>query len=638
MRDADKTKDQLISDLRVLRQRVDEEKKEKVEHKLVEEALRRSEEKFRHVFENAPVGIFHNSVNGKLIDVNPEFARMLGYQSPEQIVSVVNRTSIAEALYADPECRQEIIKRAIQGQGAWGEAESYLRRKDGETIAVRLFYRTIPDKSGAILEGFMEDITERERAEKALRTSEIRHRIVADNTYDWEYWVGPEGRYLYSSPSCERITGYSPSEFEKDPELLCRIVHPDDFAEVGGHLVPDPNPDGPCETEFRIIHRDGETRWIGHICQPIVDAEGRFLGCRGSNRDITRRKRGEEALQKAHDELERRVEERTAELRVAKDGLDQEIIERNRAEVLVRIQHDLALALGSTSSIVEALERLLQATLQVEGIDSGRVYLIDAASGDLRLLSHAGLSSSFIDQVSYYSSDTPQAQFIMKGEPIYWAHPRAVLDIGDLLEQEGVTSLAVIPVKFKEQVVAILSLASHTQSEIPESTRSALETIAARIGGIVSRVRAEEALKMEQEHLSEANAALKALLRQREEDRRELEEALLTNVKNLVMPYVEKLSKSRLNPDQKLFLGIIESHLWEITSPFLRSLSRQFMKLTPTEIRVADLIREGRTTKEIAGILRTSENAVLFHRQNVRRKLELKSKKVNLRSYLSSLP
>ena len=157
-----------------------------------------------------------------------------------------------------------------------------MRRKDGETIAVRLFYRTIPDKSGAILEGFMEDITERERAEKALRTSEIRHRIVADNTYDWEYWVGPEGRYLYSSPSCERITGYSPSEFEKDPELLCRIVHPDDFAEVGGHLVPDPNPDGPCETEFRIIHRDGETRWIGHICQPIVDAEGRFWVAAGA--------------------------------------------------------------------------------------------------------------------------------------------------------------------------------------------------------------------------------------------------------------------------------------------------------------------------------------------------------------------
>ena len=541
MRDADKTKDQLISDLRVLRQRVDEEKKEKVEHKLVEEALRRSEEKFRHVFENAPVGIFHNSVDGKLIDVNPEFARMLGYQSPEQIVSVVNRTSIAEALYADPECRQEIIKRAIQGQGAWGEAESYLRRKDGETIAVRLFYRTIPDKSGAILEGFMEDITERERAEKALRTSEIRHRIVADNTYDWEYWVGPEGRYLYSSPSCERITGYSPSEFEKDPELLCRIVHPDDFAEVGGHLVPDPNPDGPCETEFRIIHRDGETRWIGHICQPIVDAEGRFLGCRGSNRDITRRKRGEEALQKAHDELERRVEERTAELRVAKDGL----IKKSSNVTAQRcwfgsnmIWHWLlvrqALSLKPWSGCCRPrcksreLTRVesISSMLQVETSDSSptRVYL-PPLSIRCRTILRILL----------------RAQFIMKGEPIYWAHPRAVLDIGDLLEQEGVTSLAVIPVKFKEQVVAILSLASHTQSEIPESTRSALETIAARIGGIVSRVRAEEALKMEQEHLSEANAALKALLRQREEDRRELEEALLTNVKNLVMPYVEKL-------------------------------------------------------------------------------------------------
>jgi DNA-binding CsgD family transcriptional regulator len=194
----------------------------------------------------------------------------------------------------------------------------------------------------------------------------------------------------------------------------------------------------------------------------------------------------------------------------------------------------------------------------------------------------------------------------------------------------------VIPVNFEGRVVAALNLASHTQSEISEFARTALETIAARIGGVVLRVNMDEELKLERKNLAEANAALKVLLRQREEDRRELEEALLTNVKNLVMPYAEKLKNTRLTPDQALFLEIVESHLKEITSPFLLTLSRQFAGLTPMEIRVADLVREGKTTKEIAQILYTSEDSVLFHRHNLRGKLGLKRKKVNLRSFLAS--
>ena len=112
---------------------------------------------------------------------------------------------------------------------------------------------------------------------------------------------------------------------------------------------------------------------------------------------------------------------------------------------------------------------------------------------------------------------------------------------------------------------------------------------------------------------------------------------MLTNVKNLVLPFAEKLRNTRLTPEQVLFLEIIDSHLKEITSPFLRTLSHQFGELTPMEIRVADLVRNGRTSKEIAKILHTSENSVRFHRKNVRRKLGLKSKKANLNSYLASL-
>ncbi len=160
-----------------------------------------------------------------------------------------------------------------------------------------------------------------ERAKKALLASEERFRTVSDFTYDWEYWIGPEGNYLYVSPSCERITGYRPDEFQEDPGLLKRITHPDDRAEIDSH-------DEKSEQEevrsrdFRIINRNGDERWIGHLCQPVYSPDGRYLGRRASNRDITQRKRAEQALRQARDDLERRVRERTSALGVRVKELD----------------------------------------------------------------------------------------------------------------------------------------------------------------------------------------------------------------------------------------------------------------------------------------------------------------------------
>jgi PAS domain S-box-containing protein len=299
MEDEEKTKEQLISELTILRQRVSELEQDGFEHNLMEEALRKSEVEYHNISEHAPVGIFRSTIRGKLIEVNPEAARILGYDSPEEIIAVTNRTSTAETIYVDPESRQEIVKRALENSSAWVEAEGHLRRKSGETIVVRFFFRKIPMESreSDLLEGFMEDITGRKLAEEALRASETTYRIVADNTYDWEYWVSPAGQFLYTSPSCQRITGYAANEFETDSELISRIIHPDDRPKLADHFQPHKNIEMPCRLEFRIIQREGSMRWIGHVCQPVFDAEGRFLGHRGSNRDITDRKRGEEALQ-----------------------------------------------------------------------------------------------------------------------------------------------------------------------------------------------------------------------------------------------------------------------------------------------------------------------------------------------------
>jgi len=161
---------------------------------------------------------------------------------------------------------------------------------------------------------------------------------------------------------------------------------------------------------------------------------------------------------------------------------------------------------------------------------------------------------------------------------------------------------------------------------------------------ITRRKRAEDELKKREReldaksrNLEEANIALKVLLKRREDDKEELEEKVIANIRELVAPYIEKLRRTRIDLDQTAYINIIESHLDDIISPFLRNLTSKYPNLTPREIQITNLIKEGKTTKEIADILNSSHGAIDFHRNNIRNKLGLKNKNANLRSYLLSL-
>ncbi len=150
-----------------------------------------------------------------------------------------------------------------------------------------------------LIEAFRSMIQAIKLREESLRQAEEHFRIVADFTSDWEYWIGPEGTFLYISPSCLKITGYPPEAFYKDPSLYERIIHPEDLprwhrhrrqAHVENRQVKD------LEIEFRIIRADGKICWISHVCNLVYTKEGRFMGYRGSNRDITYRKELEEKI------------------------------------------------------------------------------------------------------------------------------------------------------------------------------------------------------------------------------------------------------------------------------------------------------------------------------------------------------
>jgi DNA-binding NarL/FixJ family response regulator len=147
----------------------------------------------------------------------------------------------------------------------------------------------------------------------------------------------------------------------------------------------------------------------------------------------------------------------------------------------------------------------------------------------------------------------------------------------------------------------------------------------------------EKALELKSRSLEEANTALKVLLQHREEDKATLEDQVLVNIRKLVFPYIENLKHLQLNEKQGFQLQTIEDNLRQIVSPFLRRLTSTYLDLTPREIEVANLVKEGKTTKEMTDILNISATAVDFHRKNLRAKFGIKSKKTNLMAFLSSL-
>jgi DNA-binding CsgD family transcriptional regulator len=127
-------------------------------------------------------------------------------------------------------------------------------------------------------------------------------------------------------------------------------------------------------------------------------------------------------------------------------------------------------------------------------------------------------------------------------------------------------------------------------------------------------------------------------LQHKDEDRKAIEEKVITNVKKLALPYIEKLKTLKLNDSQMAYVKIIEDNLKDIISPFLRNLTVEHLDLTPREIQITSLVKEGKTTKEITDFLNISATAVDFHRKNIRMKLGIKNKKTNLRSFLLSMP
>ncbi len=172
----------------------------------VEQVLRAFDQRLRNIFEHAPLGIFRSTLDGKLLTANPTFARMFKYDSPEQLMEIVNSTGLGDTIYSNAGQRLKVLS-AIQASDKWQVYEGPFRCKDGSFIECCMRLRKAPDAQTEI-EGFIEDISERKRAERLLRFTQY----VVDNTADQAFWLTEDARVFYVNAAACRALGYTRDE------------------------------------------------------------------------------------------------------------------------------------------------------------------------------------------------------------------------------------------------------------------------------------------------------------------------------------------------------------------------------------------------------------------------------------------
>jgi PAS domain S-box-containing protein len=486
-------------------------------------ALRESEEHYRSIFDNAVVGIFQSTPEGRYLSVNPAMARIFGYASPEEIVASIN--DIAHQIYVEASQRS-IYQRLLQEHGFVKSFEAEAYCKDRSHIWISMEARCVRDAGGAVkfYEGTLVDITERKQIEmalqrahdeaqsrvawadrrtdelvsvittladgdftqrapvteendafdvlaaglnmlgaelaastQALRDSEVKYRALVEHIPAVVYAVAPvkrpttgayvavpgkTGSAIYVSPQIEMLLGYSPQEWLADPHLWSQRLHPQDCERVLQEYNRAGAQEDAFRCEYRLIARDGHAVWVLDEGHPIKDAAGQLSVRQGFMLDITERKQAEEALQQAHDELELRVQGRTAELTLRV----QELALLQATVLEIAAPHDLPSLLRA---IVERAARLLNTP-------GGGLYLCDPARHEARcvvsyntLRDYTGLTLKYGEGAAGIVAQTGQPLII--DDYRVWSHRAAAYE-----EEQPFTAVLSAPMIWQGQVTGVI--------------------------------------------------------------------------------------------------------------------------------------------------------------------------------------
>ena len=370
------------------------------------------------------------------------------------------------------------------------------------------------------------------------------------------------------------ILGYEDEEFMEVPFLY--FVHPEDLEKTQKALSAAANGQEKIFIENRYKCKEGSYKWIDWRVFANVQ-ENRFVAV---GRDISKNK-----------ELEKRLKENHALLKSIKDTAIDSIFCKDIKRRYIFVNKAMANLLGC-----DEVDLLGKTPEEVFGSEEGT---------KIREVDDKTFSGQKVSEIR---------QLNIKGEQFFFH----TVQVPHQIDNGKVLSISGIVRDVTEQVQVTKELKKH---------RNQLENLVSK--------RTRE-LKKKSINLEEANIALRVLLQQRNEDKKKFEEKVIHRIEKLIVPYLNILKTKMLNSEQQAYLELLEANLQEITAPFNKNISWQLSQLTPAEVHIVDLIKMGKSTKEIASLLKLSPTTISTHRQNIRKKLNLTNQKMNLRTALLS--
>jgi cell division protein FtsB len=350
----------------------------------------------------------------------------------------------------------------------------------------------------------------------------------------------------------------------------------------------------------------------------------------------------------------KRLEDENRKLRQKNEELER----RNRELELIGRSY---LAINSSLDLDQVLATILEAIRNLFGVVGSSIWLKDQRTGELVCRQAAGFQRGMVKDWRLQGGEGIAGWVCSHGESLIIADTRRDVrhfgKVADRMEVE-LRSIISVPMRLKGSVIGTLQVVDKQVGRFDSSDAQSLASLSYAAATaienahlyeqanreIAERKRAQQKLKAHEKELKdksnalkEVNTALNVLLKNREEDQVQMEDIIVANVKDLVLPFLEKLGNSPLDEKQATYVNIIQDNISNIVSPFLRQIPLKFFDLTPTEIQIADLVRKDKTTKEIARILSSSAKTIEAHRNRLRKKLGLTNQRIQLRDYLLTL-
>ena len=417
----------------------------------------------QHSIENSIEPIFWINSEGRFIYVNKAASRYYGYSRKELLTLMVYDV---ETQFSKDGWDEDWKK-------AWKSHkkeklivfEGYYRKKDGSVFPAETTLNYIEFEGEEYLFAFINDVTERKKAEEALQkyAEEMRRshemKIMIENVINNSPVVIFFWRAEHNWPVkfvSENINqfGYSAEDFTSGELLYGDIIHPSDILKVRNKYTE--SLEAGLKNyiqEYRILTNSGEVRWVEERTFVEYDEDNKLTSIQGIIVDITENKKSSKFLQ---------------------------------------IQCDLGNVLAFNNNLQDTYKQVLELSLHISPFDSGCLYVFDKSTGDLDLVAYKGLSPQYVEKDSHYNENSVFVRLLMLGNPVYKTHPEiSSMTAVKFPQDEKLRATALMPLKYGGKIIAALKLISHSKNDIPEASRSSLETIASQVGVVIERTTGE---------------------------------------------------------------------------------------------------------------------------------------------------